>query len=131
MTPTETAAIEDLCAAAAIERFDRVLAKAEAELAHPRAHRAPKRSGRPHSPRTKRKLSAATFERRRAQKLLNEPTAVARVRLAAGLTQLAASEKALIDSRTWCRAESDFASVSKLTRKRVARALAVRPSDLL
>lgn len=126
---TDTA-IEDLTVSAALERFDRVLEKAQAQLDRPRGP-APKKSGRPHSPRTKKKLSDATFQRRRVETMLDSPTKVARLRLSAGWTQGQASERALIDSRTWNRAESDYASVSKLTQRRVARALAVRPSDLL
>lgn len=99
-------AFENLSLGEAVERFDRVLAEAEADRNRPWKH--PARRGHPHSERTKRKLSDATFQRRRAETLLNEPTAVARLRLSAGLTQQAASAKALVDSRTWARAEGDF-----------------------
>lgn len=131
MTEPAGVGLEDLSAEAAMARFDRVLEAAEAELARPRAHPAAKRAGRPHSDRTKKKLSARTFERRRVQTMLDSPTAVACARLAAGLTQGAAAEKALINSRTWCRAEANFSAVSLLTQRRVARALGVKPADLL
>lgn len=127
---TDPVALEDLSDREALARFDSVLAKVDAELARPREPVKHRPAGRPHSERTKRRLSASMFERRRAETLLAGPTKVARLRLAADLSQRAAAAKALVDERTWTRAEAGFDSVSAPTQRRVARALGVNPADL-
>jgi anti-sigma factor RsiW len=90
----------------------------------------PTRTGQARTDRTKKRLSDALFQRRRAETLLAGPTKVARLRLAAGLTMRRAADKALVNERTWHRAESDFDGVSPITQRRIAHALGVAPDAL-
>lgn len=124
----DAVAFEDLGDEEALARLDTLLAKLDAELARPREQIKP--AGRPHSDRTKRKLAETMFERRRAETLLAGPSKVASQRLAADLSQRQAAEKALIDQRSWQRAEQNYDSVSPATQRRIARALGVSPDDL-
>lgn len=130
MTTADPTAFEDLSNQEAVARLDCLLEKLEAERNRPRSPVKHRRTGRPHTAGTKRKLAKQMFERRRAQTLLASPSAVAKLRLAADLSQRQASEKALIDERTWTRAEANFSAVSALTQRRVARALGVNPANL-
>lgn len=127
--PTAEAALDHLSDAEAVERLDRALAKLEADHARGPTKAKP-RHGREHTPRAKQRMSDAMFQRRRAEALLEGPTKVASLRLARELTQREAADRAVVNLRTWARAEADITAVSKITRQRVARALGVDVSEL-
>jgi len=122
-TPFEEVSVEESNA-----RLRGALAKLKAEHARPSVR--PTRTGHAHTEKTRRSLSNSMFHRRRAEALLSAPSAVARLRLAANLTQRSAADRALIDERSWHRAEANLDSVSAMTQRRIANALGVTPDDL-
>jgi hypothetical protein len=93
-----------------------------------RAYEPPKRAGRPHTARTKRKLSELAFERFRAEALA-APDAISPLKLARlthdpPLTAGALSDKALVAESLVRKVEAGHAP-NALTWKRLARALSV------
>ena len=128
MPDSAEADFDTLTTAEATERLACAVAKIKAEHARPTIKQA--RQGHGHSQRTKRRLSASMFQRRRAEALLNGPSEVARLRLAANLTQRSAADRAFINERSWHRAENRLDSVSAMTQRRIAHALGVAPDAL-
>ncbi len=129
MTPPDPAVdFESLSVDEANQRLAAALSKLTAEVTRPSVK--PTRHGHARTARTKKRLSDAMFHRRRAQALLAEPSTVARLRLAANLTMRRAADKALVNERTWFRAERDVSTVSAMTQRRIAHALGVDAADL-
>ena len=125
---TAEADFESLSVDEANARLHRALAKLDAERFRPSVKPPAARHG--HTDRTKRRLAASMFQRRRAEALLADPSPTARIRLAAGLTQKRAADKAILAEKTWCRAEANIDAMSRSTQRRVARALNVEVADL-
>jgi DNA-binding XRE family transcriptional regulator len=119
---------EQLSIAASNDRLRRALASLDREHARPSVR--PTRTRHACTPRTRRKLSVSMAARRKAEALLANPTKVCALRLKANLTQRAAADRALINERTWHRAERDLDTVSASTLRRVAHALGVAPNNL-
>jgi hypothetical protein len=108
----------------------RMLAARQAEASRVAPPKPKKR--RPHSRRTRERQSRAAFANAKARALADgELSPLRRLRLERDLTARQASRLALIDERSWRRAERQPATISAPTWARIAAALDVPAEALL